>query len=483
MYRIESVKISDIDRTKNRVKKHPADQIKRLQAAIRKYGFTVPVVIDANNMLLAGEGRIQAALGLEMDEVPAIRVPLSGPQALEYIIAENRLTELGIVNEFAVAEIIKEIKEISTEIDFYATGYSRTQIADILGKLELDINAGLTLDTDIDSDDFDRDSIPENYVEITPPTAEEEIAEEEQAKVVSQQAKTIDENGVRISPSNLKRHEVNESEVDINSFDLYTASISGGKDSTALLLWAIQNLDRKKIIAVYWDSGWNIPECSQYVYYLCRKYKVRLILCGEKNTELLYENIRRYGYPSYAALWCQHLKTSALDYANKYIRDNISSNMLCLMGLRRSESIKRSDVPTFARFSGLMHFVPLADMTDDELIRFIDASGEKIPPIYNFVNRTGCLFCPNASIAMKSLLKQHYPRDLCKINEYLVAGLECPNFRKGFVELVKSFNRYRDIEKWPNEFKDIAFSYDEFRNLDCRVPDDVIDLRGAGGKV
>ncbi len=473
MTNVVSMKISDIDRTKNKVKKHPADQIKRLSAAIEKYGWTVPVIVAEDNVLLAGEARIQAAVLLGMEAVPAIMVPLSGSSALEYMLADNRLSELGIMDEYEIASIIKEIKTNFDNVDLFATGYSRTQVSDLLEKLQIDVDAGLTLETDIDIDhdilNAESSERSEDFVEITPAS---DIEDDELTESIS---KTIDENGVRLKESTQKSKEITD--VDVNSFDKYIVSISGGKDSTALLLWAVENLDRRKIIALYWDSGWNIPECTQYVYYLCRKYNIELLICGDKTKNRLLENTKKYGYPTYNALWCQHLKTSALDAAQKHIRDNVNENVLSLMGVRRSESIKRSDYPRFSRMNGLTFFSPLVEMTDLELMNFIKERGERIPPIYNYVNRTGCLFCPNASTAMKTLLKKLYPSDLCLINEFLVAGLESPKFRTGFVELVKSFNRYRKIDTWPNEFKDIAFSHDEFKKLDCRQPENMIDMR------
>ena len=59
---------------------HSQAQIGKLMEAIRKFGFTAPVLVDAETCLIAGHGRLEAALKLGLCEGPAIRIANLSPR-------------------------------------------------------------------------------------------------------------------------------------------------------------------------------------------------------------------------------------------------------------------------------------------------------------------------------------------------------------------------------------------------------------------
>lgn len=82
-------RITPYDRNPRR---HSADQIEKVAASIREFGFTNPVLVDENLQLLAGHGRLEAARLLGMSSVPAVEiVGLTEAQKRAYVIADNRL--------------------------------------------------------------------------------------------------------------------------------------------------------------------------------------------------------------------------------------------------------------------------------------------------------------------------------------------------------------------------------------------------------
>jgi len=112
-------------------KKHDAAQVSKLAGSIREFGFNNPVLIDKDNGIIAGHGRVMAAQKLELKDVPCIRLGhLTDTQRKAYILADNRLAELGggWDEELLKLEIKDidwgELKEISVddfnfgEIDF-----------------------------------------------------------------------------------------------------------------------------------------------------------------------------------------------------------------------------------------------------------------------------------------------------------------------------------------------------------------------------
>ena len=71
---------------------HSADQVQQIAASIEEFGFTNPLLISKNNIVIAGHGRLAAAKLLGLNEVPTILLGnLTPEQQRAYIIADNKL--------------------------------------------------------------------------------------------------------------------------------------------------------------------------------------------------------------------------------------------------------------------------------------------------------------------------------------------------------------------------------------------------------
>lgn len=76
----------------NNSRTHSEEQVAQIAASIREFGFTNPVLIDAENGIIAGHGRVLAARKLDLKEVPCIRLGhLTEAQRRAYVIADNKL--------------------------------------------------------------------------------------------------------------------------------------------------------------------------------------------------------------------------------------------------------------------------------------------------------------------------------------------------------------------------------------------------------
>ena len=88
---------------------HGKEQIEKIKASIEEFGFLTPCLIDKDYNLIAGHGRVMAASEAGMETVPCVFIEgLSEAQRRAYILADNRLGELGewnmdIVNDELVA--------------------------------------------------------------------------------------------------------------------------------------------------------------------------------------------------------------------------------------------------------------------------------------------------------------------------------------------------------------------------------------------
>ena len=89
---IEQVSIGALIPYARNSRTHSDAQVAQIAASIREFGFTNPVLIDADGGIIAGHGRTMAARKLGLDEVPCIRLTnLTDAQKKAYIIADNKL--------------------------------------------------------------------------------------------------------------------------------------------------------------------------------------------------------------------------------------------------------------------------------------------------------------------------------------------------------------------------------------------------------
>jgi len=114
----------------NNPKDHPESQIKRLAGAIKEFRFLVPVVIDSENTIIAGHGRILAAERLGMEKVPTILADhLTPAQVKAYRLADNRIGESDWLDDVLAIEI-QELQGLDFDLDML--GFDEKEIAAIL---------------------------------------------------------------------------------------------------------------------------------------------------------------------------------------------------------------------------------------------------------------------------------------------------------------------------------------------------------------
>ena len=75
-------------------KEHDAHQVQQIANSIQEFGFRQPIVIDKNNVVVIGHGRLLAAKSIGMSEVPCIRADdLTDTQISALRLADNKLNE------------------------------------------------------------------------------------------------------------------------------------------------------------------------------------------------------------------------------------------------------------------------------------------------------------------------------------------------------------------------------------------------------
>lgn len=137
----ELIDISELHPYENNARTHSPAQLEAISNSIKEFGFINPVIIDENNMILVGHGRIEASKILGITQAPYRRITnLTEDQKKAYILADNRLSDLGGWDEEMLAQELESI-----QLDMSAFGFE---------DFEINIDEP---EPDITEDDFDVD--------------------------------------------------------------------------------------------------------------------------------------------------------------------------------------------------------------------------------------------------------------------------------------------------------------------------------------
>ncbi len=126
---------------------HSDEQVAQIAASIKEFGWTNPILIDGEKGIIAGHGRLKAAMRLGLEEIPAIELShLTEIQKKALIIADNKLAlNAGWDNEL----LSLELEELELEgLDLSLTGFGEEEISALKPEV---VNEGLT----------DEDAVPE----------------------------------------------------------------------------------------------------------------------------------------------------------------------------------------------------------------------------------------------------------------------------------------------------------------------------------
>lgn len=113
---------------------HSDRQVRQIAGSIRTFGFTNPVLIDSDNTIIAGHGRVEAARLLNQEQVPVIRLEhMNDAQLRAYMLADNRLAEKAGWDTDILNIELQHLTEIELDFDIEVTGFETAEIDLMLG--------------------------------------------------------------------------------------------------------------------------------------------------------------------------------------------------------------------------------------------------------------------------------------------------------------------------------------------------------------
>lgn len=128
---IEQIPTSDLIPYARNARTHSDEQVAQIAASIREFGFCNPVLIDGQNTIIAGHGRVLAAGRMKLETVPCRRLThLTDAQRRAYVIADNRI---ALSSEWDAAMLSNELSDLhADEFDMAVLGFDADELATLL---------------------------------------------------------------------------------------------------------------------------------------------------------------------------------------------------------------------------------------------------------------------------------------------------------------------------------------------------------------
>ena len=128
------IELSPVGRLKpypHNARTHTRKQIRQIADSVRRFGFTNPVLIDDEDRIIAGHGRVEAAKHLGLAAIPTLRLShLSDAEKRAYILADNRLAEMAGWDREILALELQGLIDLDFEVEL--TGFDIGEIDVIL---------------------------------------------------------------------------------------------------------------------------------------------------------------------------------------------------------------------------------------------------------------------------------------------------------------------------------------------------------------
>lgn len=125
--KIEQRKVESLIPYINNSRKHSDEQVAQIAASIKEFGWTNPILVDGDNGIIAGHGRLMAARKLGMDKIPVIELAhLSEAQRKALVIADNKLALNAEWDQDLLKLELQDLQEMSFDLNLL--GFDENEI-------------------------------------------------------------------------------------------------------------------------------------------------------------------------------------------------------------------------------------------------------------------------------------------------------------------------------------------------------------------
>lgn len=220
-------------------------------------------------------------------------------------------------------------------------------------------------------------------------------------------------------------------------------TVSGGKDSTAALLYTLHDFcggKKENILAVFCDTGFEHETTYKYLDYLEASIGIQIIRLRSKKFDGFVDMVNQKGrFPSTKARFCtSELKVKPMI---DFILDNIQDDILVIQGIRADESTNRAKMSEYCTyFKGYFEgkftyrkkevlafckkyanevWRPLLSWTTQDVFDYIEKNGLERNELYNKgFGRVGCFPCIMATKGEVRLIIENFADEITKLRNY-----------------------------------------------------------------
>lgn len=347
------------------ISKHAVDAVAR---SIDQFGFRQPIVVDKQGVIVVGHTRWLAAKKLKLAKVPVhVATGLTAAQVRAYRLADNRTGELA---DWDLELLPVELDALAkTSVDLAGVGFDEAAVRKLLeGTQGFRGGVGDLADT---------------------------------------VKKWRGAASFYRCPTAIRR-KVERSEVIVVQF-------SGGKDSSACMLWARHNFPKKRIVAVFIDPGVEFPGMGQHVVEAAASLKAEPVIVKPK--EEWWSWLAKAGeWPSLLFRPCAHKLIHAP--FGRWVRDNMpAGKTIVLTGSRAEEAVRGSKKTATSELPSLgpdakkfAHYAAMFNVHKPTIAQALRAA--KVP-LWNGYSRgfvrTACWCCPGQCGEQACALQDNYP--------------------------------------------------------------------------
>lgn len=256
-------------------------------------------------------------------------------------------------------------------------------------------------------------------------------------------------------------------------------SVSGGKDSTASLIIALNEHKKEDVIPVFADTGWEHPLTYQYLEYLESKLGIKITrVKSKKYADLLDVIEKKKTFPSARRRHCTDVLKREPQF--KFIEEllNQGYEVEQWIGIRADESRNRTEryghlnpedvfdvheiFPSLPKkFKGVKVRFPVVNLTAKQIYKIIAEAGLEINPLYHKgFKRVGCFPCVMGSLQD---FRNVWSNEIGKQNILKLVNLEEKLNKQGYATTLKPDKSAQEILEMlkMRDKQSLLFSEDE----------------------
>lgn len=134
---IEKMQVSTLSTDPENARKHSERNVESIKSSLRRFGQQKPIIVDASNVVRAGNGTLEAARQLGWEEIDVCITTLQGSEATAYAIADNRTAELAEWDNDVLAATLEGLVVDDSDL-LDACGYDEDELAGLFSEIEGD---------------------------------------------------------------------------------------------------------------------------------------------------------------------------------------------------------------------------------------------------------------------------------------------------------------------------------------------------------